>query len=390
MAGSESDLLAAIGDLERERGIDKETLLLAVEQALVSAYRRNLQTVQQGAGAEANIQARIDRETGVPRLFLLKTVVEAVENPDLEISVEEARRLRPSAVPGDVVEIPIQVANLGRIAAQTAKQVVVQRIREAERGMVYEEFASREGDLITGTVARVQGRNVYVDLGKTEAVMPPAEQIPGEQLRQGQRVKVYIEEVRLTTKGPQVVVSRAHPGLLRRLFELEIPEVHDGVVEIRGIAREAGARSKVAVAARDPNIDPVGACVGPKHMRISNIVAELEGEKVDVIAWAADPATYVANALRPAKATSVQILEGTRTARVIVPDYQLSLAIGKAGQNARLAAKLTGWRIDIRSETQVAEEEARLAGGGEPPAPPPSFAPEPEPAEVAEEARPGA
>lgn len=390
LAGSDSDLLAAITDLERERGIDKETLLQAVEQALVSAYRRNLQTVQQGAGAEANVVARIDRETGVPRLYLLKTVVETVEDGDLQISVEEARRLRPSAVPGDVIEIPIQVANLGRIAAQTAKQVVVQRIREAERGMVYEEFASREGDLMTGTVARVQGRHAYIDLGKTEAVLPPAEQIPGEQLRQGQRVKVYIQEVRLTTKGPQVVVSRAHPGLLRRLFELEIPEVHDGVVEIRGIAREAGARSKVAVAARDPNIDPVGACVGPKHMRISSIVAELEGEKVDVIAWAADPATYVANALRPAKATSVQILEGTRTARVIVPDYQLSLAIGKAGQNARLAAKLTGWRIDIRSETQVAEEEAQLAGGGEPPAPPPSFAPEPEAAEVGDEAVPGA
>ncbi|MBX5476011.1 MAG: transcription termination/antitermination protein NusA [Clostridia bacterium] len=363
MARKESDLLLAIEELERERGIDRETLLEAVEQALVSAYRRNY-------GSDEEVVARIDRETGEPRIYVRKTVVERVEDPRTQVSLEDARRVRIDAQAGELVDIPVQVANLGRIAAQTAKQVVVQRIREAERGMVYEEFASREGDIVTGVVERIQGRHVFIDLGKTEAVLTPQEQIPGEQFRPSQRVKVYIVEVKMTTKGPQVVISRTHPGLLKRLFELEIPEVHDGLVEIKAIAREAGARSKVAVAARDENIDPVGACVGPKHVRISNILQELSGEKVDVIEWSADPAEYVANALRPAKASRVEIQAETKTARVIVPDYQLSLAIGKAGQNARLAAKLTGWRIDIRSESQVAEEASGAAN-----LPPPSFAP---------------
>jgi N utilization substance protein A len=354
-AGDNLDLLGAIAELERERGIDREVLLQAVEAALVSAYKRNYNTVE-------NVAARINRTTGRVEMFVIKRVVDEVLDPTQEIALDEAVRIDPAYQTGDVIEFPVVLKDFGRIAAQTAKQVVVQRIREAERGMIYEEFSQREGDIVTGVVQRVQNRNVYVDLGRTEAVMPPSEQIPGETYLPNQRLRLFLVEVRKTTKGPQVIVSRSHPGLLKRLFELEVPEIHDGVVEIKAIAREAGQRSKMAVYSRDDNVDPVGACVGHKGMRVQQVVGELRGERIDIVRWSPSPAEFVANALSPAKVAHVLLHEAERVARVVVPDLQLSLAIGRSGQNARLAAKLTGWRIDIRGESQLTEEErAELA-----------------------------
>jgi N utilization substance protein A len=350
--GDNLDLLGAIRELERERGIDGETLLQAVEAALVSAYKRNYNTVE-------NVAARINRSTGRVEMFVIKRVVDEVLDPTQEIAFDEAQRIDPAYQSGDVVEFPVVLKDFGRIAAQTAKQVLVQRIREAERGMIYDEFAQREGDIVTGVVQRTQNRNVFVDLGKTEAVLPPPEQMPGDTYTGGERLKLYLMEVRRTTKGPQVIVSRTHPGLLKRLFELEVPEIHSGVVEIKAIAREAGTRSKMAVFSRDDNVDPVGACVGHKGMRVQQVVNELHGERVDIVKWAPGPAEFVANALSPSKVTQVLLQEEEKVARVVVPDHQLSLAIGRAGQNARLAAKLTGWRIDIRSESQLTEDERR-------------------------------
>lgn len=341
-----AEFIGALEQLEDERGIAKEVLLDAIEAALISAYRRNF-------GSAQNVRVEIHRETGEIRVFALKNIVAEVTDPRLEASLEEARAIDPSLCLGDVLEVEVTPRDFGRIAAQTAKQVVVQRIREAERGIIYEEFSSREGDIATGVIHRIEHRNVLIDMGKAEAVLAPPEQIPGEVYRPNDRIKTYIIEVRKTTKGPQIMVSRTHPGLLKRLFELEVPEIHDGIVEIKGIAREAGARSKIAVASRDENVDPVGACVGPKGMRVQAVVQELRGEKVDIIEWSSDPAVFVAKALAPAKVVSVDIVEEGKIARVVVPDYQLSLAIGKEGQNARLAAKLTGWKIDIKSESQM-------------------------------------
>ena len=343
MPGDNMDLLGAITELEHERGIDRETLLQAVEAALVSAYRRNYDTVE-------NVAARINRSTGRVELFVIKRVVDEVVDPTQEIAVDEASRIDPAYQAGDVVEFPVVLKNFGRIAAQTAKQVVVQRIREAERGMIYDEFVQREGDVVTGVVQRVQNRNVYVDLGKTEAVLPPPEQMAGDAYTSGERLKFLLIEVRRTTKGPQVIVSRTHRDLLKRLFELEVPEIHDGLVEVRAIAREAGTRSKMAVFSRDDNVDPVGACVGHKGMRVQQVVNELRGERVDIVKWAPAPVEFVANALSPSRVSHVLLNEDEKVARVVVPDFYLSLAIGRAGQNARLAAKLTGWRIDIRSD----------------------------------------
>ncbi|MFO7171511.1 MAG: transcription termination factor NusA [Bacillota bacterium] len=343
-----AELLRALEDLERERGIGKEILLQAIEAALVSAYRRNF-------GGQ-NVRVLVDRETGDIKVYSQKTVVEKVQDPRLEISLEEARLSNPAIQLGDIFEVEVQHREFGRIAAQTAKQVVVQRIREAERGVMYEEFSSREGELISAQVSRQDRatRTIYLDVGKgVEAILPPQEQIPGEVLVEGQRIRAYVVEVRRTPKGPQVTCSRTHPGLLRRLFELEVPEIHDGVVELKAIAREAGSRSKAAVYSRDENVDPVGACVGPKGLRVENIVKELQGEKIDIVRWDPDPAVFVANALSPAKVLRVDIEENGRVARVVVPDHQLSLAIGREGQNARLAAKLTGWKIDIKSESQA-------------------------------------
>lgn len=341
-----AELLSALSDLEREKGIDKDVLFQAIESALISAYRRNF-------GSSQNVRVRIDRETGATQVWAQKTVVETVADHRLEVDVEEANGIRPGSLPGDVVEFEVTPKNFGRIAAQTAKQVIVQRIREAERGMIYEEFISREGDIVSGMVHRIERGMVYIDLGRAEALMMPNEQVPGEHLRPNERVKLYVVEVRKTSKGPQIYVSRSHPGLIKRLFELEVPEIHDGTVEIKGIAREAGARTKIAVWAEDSNVDPVGSCVGAKGQRVQAIVQELRGEKLDIIQWDPDPSVLVANALSPAHVTEVEIDPDTRAARVIVPDNQLSLGIGKEGQNARLAAKLTGWKVDLRSESQV-------------------------------------
>lgn len=341
-----TELVGALKQIEREKGISSEVLIEALEAALISAYRRNF-------GSAANVRISIDRQTGDVKVFAKKVVTDKVKDHKLEISLEEARALNPSYSIGDEVEREATPRNFGRIAAQTAKQVVVQRIREAERGIIYEEYYDREGDIVTGIVQRSEHKNVFLDLGKTEAILPPAEQVPMESFRHGDRIKAYITEVKKTTKGPAIMVSRTHPGLLKRLFELEVPEIHDGIVEIKGIAREAGSRSKMSVHSRDEQVDPVGSCVGPKGMRVHTVVAELRGEKLDIVRWDKDPEKYVANALSPAKVVHVEIEEGPRIARVIVPDNQLSLAIGREGQNARLAAKLTGYKIDIRSESQA-------------------------------------
>ena len=343
-----TDFLEALKDLEKEKGITVDVLLEAIEAALLSAYKRNFGSLQ-------NARVHIDRETGDFKVFTQQIVKELVEDQRQEITLEEAWKIDVKYELGDIVETEVTPRNFGRIAAQTAKQVVVQRIREAERNIIFEEFANREGDIVTGVVQRIEQKNVYIELGKTEAILAPSEQMPGEDYRQGSRIKVYIIEVRKTTKGPQILVSRTHPGLLKRLFEMEVPELLEGVIELKGVAREAGARSKIAVYSKDDNVDPVGACVGPKGMRVQSIVSELNGEKIDIIKWNTDPSKFVASSLSPAKVVAVEIWEEEKVARVIVPDYQLSLAIGKEGQNARLAAKLTGWKIDIKSESQMRE-----------------------------------
>ena len=343
-----NEFLEALYALEKEKGIPVDILMETIEAALYSAYKRNFGSVQ-------NARVQINKETGGYQVFAQHTVVEKVVDPRLEISLSEATKLDPRYQLGEVVEYEVTPRDFGRIAAQTAKQGVMQRIREAERNLVYEEYANREGDIVTGVVQRVEQKNVYIELGKAEAILVPSEQAPGEVHRHGDRIKAYILEVKKTTKGPQIFVSRTHPGLLKRLFELEVPELFEGIVELKSIAREPGYRSKIAVYSRDENVDPVGACVGPKGMRVQAIVGELNGEKVDVIKWDSDFSKYVAASLSPAKVVAVEIWEEEKIARVIVPDFQLSLAIGKEGQNARLAAKLTGWKIDIKSESQMEE-----------------------------------
>lgn len=344
-----TEFLQAIDDLARERGIDRSILFEAIQAALLSAYKKNFSNSQ-------NVKVDMNEATGEFKVYSQREVVEDVEDPQLHISLAEAKALNPNYEPGDVVLQEVTPRNFGRIAAQAAKQVVVQRIREAERGQVFEEFTNRESDIVTGRITRIEGKNIFIDLGKTEAVLLPTEQVPSETYPQGDRIKAYVLEVKRANKGPQIVVSRSHPGMLKRLLELEVPEIHDGIVELRGIAREAGQRSKIAVYAKDENVDPVGACVGPKGMRIQAIVNELRGEKIDVVAWSPEPARFVANALSPAKVISVDADEASKVAKVVVPDYQLSLAIGKEGQNARLAAKLTCWKIDIKSESQIVTE----------------------------------
>lgn len=345
---SGQEFLATLKELGREKGIDEEVIFEAIEAALSSAYRRNF-------GSE-HVHIMLSRETGEYHVYAIKEVVEEVEDDATEISLAQARTIHPDYSVGDKVEIEVTPANFGRIAAQTAKQVVVQRIREAERGIIYQEYMSRESDIITGEVQRAEGRNVILDLGKTEAVLTPSEQIPGETYRFGEKLKAYVVEVRRTNKGPQVVVSRTHPGLLKRLFELEVPEIQDGTVEIKFVAREPGSRSKIAVSSNDPNVDPVGSCVGHHGLRAQAVVDELGEEKVDIVKWNENSAKFIANALSPAKVVSVAVNEDEKISRVVVPDYQLSLAIGKEGQNARLAAKLTGWKIDIKSESQAENE----------------------------------
>lgn len=343
-----SDLLDALTALEEQKGISRDVLIEAIEAALVTAYKRNFNQAQ-------NVRVDLNLDKGSMRVFSRKDVVEEVEDERLQISLEDAKAINPVYELEDIVEQEVTPRNFGRIAAQTAKQVVTQRVREAERGIIYEQYVDREDDIVTGIVERLDARNIYVGLGKVEAALPQNEQIQGETYNPHDRIKVYITKVERTTRGPQVIVSRTHPGLLRRLFEMEVPEIYEGIVEIKSIAREAGDRSKISVFAHNEEVDPVGSCVGAKGARVQTIVNELNGEKIDIVEWSEDPVVFVANALSPSKVLDVQVNEEEKSTTVVVPDYQLSLAIGKRGQNARLAAKLTGWKIDIKSETDARE-----------------------------------
>jgi len=351
-----NDFVIAINQVCAERQLPREVVLEAVEAALISAYKRNF-------GSAQDIIARIDPETGEAQVYAEKKVVEEVSDQRAELLLAEAQEIDPNAEVGQTILIESTPRDFGRIAAQTAKQVILQRIREAEREALYTSYADREGELINGTVQRIDylSRAVTLNLGKTEAILPRKEQIPSERYYSNQRLRAYVMEVHKTNRGPQIIVSRTHRKMLRRLLELEVPEIFNGTVEIKVIAREAGSRSKVAVAALQDGVDPVGACVGMRGVRIQNIVNELSGEKIDVVEWSPDMGTFVANALSPAKVVDVNLEEGSngKTATVVVPDKQLSLAIGKEGQNARLAAKLTGWRIDIKSVSEMAEEAQR-------------------------------
>ena len=342
------ELIGALTELEKERGISKDILLEAIETAIVTAFKRNY-----GGSSSTSVRVDINEDTGEIHVFSRRVVMETVEDASTEISLEDALELDANYQIGDVVETEVTPRNFGRIAAQTAKQVVIQRIREAERSNVYSEYSQREGDVVTGIVQRQEHRNVIVDLSKVEAVVPASEQISHESYAPNSRMKFYINEVKQSSKGPQVFLSRTHPGLLKSLFEFEVPEIHSGEVEIKAVSREAGNRSKIAVYSRDANVDPVGACVGSRGMRVQAIVSELSGEKIDIIEWKEDPKEFIANALSPAKVLYVNLDLSAKTARTVVPDDQLSLAIGKEGQNARLAARLTNWKIDIKSEAQA-------------------------------------
>ena len=348
-----SEFLLAFNQICAERNLPREVVLEAIHTALVSAYRRNV-----GAPSSQNITAKIDLETGKARIYAERRVVAEVSDPQTEISLEEARAIKPDVQVGDMVMVESTPRNFGRIAAQTARQVILQRIREAEREAQYAHYVEQEGELVYGTVQSVTPQQVTLHLERTEAILPRREMVPGERYVLHDRIRAYVVEVKKTGRGPQIIVSRSHKKMLQRLLELEVPEIANGTVEIKAIAREAGSRSKVAVAARQEGVDPVGACVGMRGMRIQSIVKELGGEKVDIIEWSPDPVTFIAKALGPAKVLSVMLEEDPvegRTASVVVPDDHLSLAIGKAGQNARLAAKLTGWRIDIQGVSEAAE-----------------------------------
>ena len=352
-----TEFFAAIRMIEEEKGIPKAYMIEKITQALVSAYKRD----HEGVGDNVTVDA--NEELGTVRMFVKKDVVEEVDNHCTEMSLEEARAALPRAQLGDVLRIEIKPRNFGRIAAQTARQVIIQGMREAERGMIYDEFNSKEHEILTGLVTRIDPRSGAASLRigsgneSTEAYLAVSEQVKGEPLAEGMRLRVYVVEVRRSAKGPQVLLSRTHPGLVKRLFEMEVPEIYDGTVEVKSIAREAGSRTKLAVWSADPNVDAIGACVGPRGQRVNNIVEELGGEKVDIIKYSEDPAEYIAAALSPADVISVTTLEEGKNCRVVVPDDQLSLAIGKEGQNARLAAKLTGYKIDIKPQSAPVEEE---------------------------------
>ena len=348
------ELLSAIEYLSKEKGVTADVICDSLEAVLITAYKKEYD-------GNPNATVRLDRLTGDYSIVSPKTVVAEVADEENEISLEDARAIDKGYEEGDEILVDVTPKNFGRIAAQAAKQVMIQRLREAERNIVYDEFYGRTDDIITGIIQRIEQKNVYIDLGKAEAVLPYSEQIPTEEYTVGLRIKCYVVEVRNSPKGAQIQLSRTHPGLLKRLFELEVPEIYDGVVELHSVAREPGKRSKIAVYSRDPNVDCVGACVGPKGARVQNIVMELQNEKIDIVKWDEDPAVYIANALSPAQVVSVTIDEGAKSSVVVVPDYQLSLAIGKAGQNARLAAKLTNWKIDIKSESQA--EDGDVATG---------------------------
>lgn len=345
------DLISALKQIEKERSIPMEIIFEAMESALTAAYKKKLPIYQ-------DIVVQVERKTGRVLVFALKNVVSEVANPDQEISIEEASSMLPDVREGDQVEIEITPSDVGRIAAQTAKQVIMQKIREAERDIVFGEFTGKVGDIISGVAQRYEQKNLLIDLGRAEAVMPQNEQVPTEYFRHGERLKALVMEVMKTTRGPQVKVSRTHPALVKKLFELEVPEIHHGVIEIKVLAREPGYRTKIAVASRESNVDPVGACVGPKGSRVQAIVDELRGEKIDIVHWNENPVTFLSSALSPAKVLSVSVNNADKSAMVVVPEHQLSLAIGKDGQNARLAARLTGWKVDIKSDAQIRAQEA--------------------------------
>ncbi|MFN2339892.1 MAG: transcription termination factor NusA [Halanaerobium sp.] len=347
------EFIQALDDIEKEKGISKDVLLEAIETALVSAYKKDF-------GSKDNVRIEISAEAGEVKVFSRKEVVEEVENKNSEITLTEAENIDSKYTIGDIVEIEVTPANFGRIAAQTAKQVVMQRIREAERDVIFDRYKEKEDELITGTIQRFHNDNILIDMGKTEALLPPSEQIAGEKYEIGERIKLYVVEVSTTNKGPRILVSRTHPGLLKRLFEIEVPEIFQGLVEIKAVAREAGQRSKMAVSSSDSQVDPVGACVGPKGMRVQAVVDQLNNEKIDIVKWDENPEEFVANALNPAEVISVDINKSDKIAQVVVPDFQLSLAIGKEGQNARLAAKLTGWKVDIKKESEIEAEPENI------------------------------
>ena len=351
-----SEIIEAIKALAKEKDISEEMLFSTIEEALKAAYRKNL---PKGAVVPTSLAVTVSRSDGSAHVYARKLIVEEVEEPGSQITLEEAQKIRPTYQMGDIAEVDVTPSGFLRVAAQTAKQVIMQRIREAERGKIYDEYIEKESEILTGIVQRVEPKAVYVELGRTEGVLEQSEMIPGEVLHDDDHIKVYVLEVHRSgpvgPRGPQVRVSRIHPNLVKRLFEMEVPEIAGGVVTIKSIAREAGSRTKMAVHSSDMMIDPVGACVGQRGSRVDRVVSELKGEKIDIIKWSSDPAEFVANALNPAHVLSVFVAENEKACRVIVPDNQLSLAIGKEGQNARLAAKLTGWKIDIKSQSQAAE-----------------------------------
>ncbi len=349
-------LFEACEELERERGISKDVVISSLCDALVAAYKKHMHIKD-----AANIEAILDEQTGEIGIFSTKTVVETVEDPDIQISLEDAKEIDDEVEVDDEVKIEVTPEQFGRIAAQSAKQVITQRIRDAERNNILNEFLEKKGTLTTGIIQRVENRNVIVNIGKTDAIMPQREQIPREYYKPGNRIRVFVLNVKETNRLPQVIVSHAHPEIVKELFELEVPEIEDGIVEIKSIAREAGFRTKIAVWSNDPEVDSVGACIGPRGSRIQTIVGELKNEKIDIVRWSPDPVEYIVNAISPARVVSVDIMtddEETKDALVVVPDDQLSLAIGREGQNVRLAHRLTGWKIDIKSVSQMEDEEA--------------------------------
>ena len=343
------ELIIALDELEKERGIKKEYILESIETALITAYKRNFDSAE-------NVNIVINQETGETHIYSVKSVVEAVEDPNLQISLEEAKKINKKAIVGEDINIEIIPRNFGRIAAQTAKQVIIQKLREVEREVIYTEYNDRKGEIVTGIIQKADKGIVVLDLGKLEGVMPLKEQIPTERYKVNDKIRAYVLDVNKGSKGgPQVIISRAAGDFVRKLFEFEIPEIYEGLIEIKSVARDPGSRCKIAVYSTNEDIDPVGSCVGQKGIRIQNIINELNGEKIDVIEWSEDPSIFISAALLPAQVLAVDIKEEEKFAQVIVPDDQLSLAIGKAGQNARLAAKLTNWKIDIKSETQFRE-----------------------------------
>jgi transcription termination/antitermination protein NusA len=348
------DLNRVIEQVSKEKGIDRQIIVGAIEEAMLSAAKRTF-------GPDKNIEAQFNSELGEVELFEIKTVVEVIEDADNQVLLDEARRsLDPEAQIGDELLAKLPSEKFGRIAAQAAKQNIIQRVRDAERDSIYNEFKGRKGELVSGTVQRFEKKNIIVNLGRTDAILPEKEQIPRERYRQSDRIRAYIIDVDLATKGPQIVLSRTHPGLLIKLFEQEVPEIYEGIVEVKGAAREPGGRAKIAVTSNDDDVDPVGACVGMRGTRVQAVVQELRNERIDIVPWASEPADYVCRALAPAKVSKIIVDEDEQSMEVIVPDDQLSLAIGRKGQNVRLASRLTGWRLDVRSESE-AEDEARRA-----------------------------